>query len=132
LPEPWATRIVQDAHGVRLVDERELWPGHVFPNAVVAARGTFLREQGPLAARVTAAIAAEIERATHAGAAGADATADALGAILGKPLPHVLCEEAWRWVDFTADPLPDALETIAHDATVLGLAPATTCRTLFG
>ena len=39
-----------------------------------------------------------------------------LGRILGKALPRPLIAEAYRWVDFTRDPLPDALETIAHDA----------------
>jgi NitT/TauT family transport system substrate-binding protein len=133
LPEPWATRIVQDAHATRLVDERDLWPGRVFPNAVVVARGEFLRRSGGLAARVTEAIGAEIDRARRdPSAATSDAAGEALGAILGKPLPRALVEEAWRWVDFTRDPLPDALETIAHDAWALGLAPQTTCRTLFG
>jgi|HubBroStandDraft_2_1064218.scaffolds.fasta_scaffold04884_5 NitT/TauT family transport system substrate-binding protein len=133
LPEPWATRLVQDAHATRLIDERDLWPGRVFPNAIVVARGDFLRDSGPLAARVTEAIGVEIDRARHEPAAAtSDAAGDALGAILGKPLPRSLIEEAWRWVDFTRDPLPDALETIAHDAWALGLAPQTTCRTLFG
>jgi hypothetical protein len=55
-----------------------------------------------------------------------------LGRLLGKPLPRPLIEEAAHWVDFTKDPLPAALETFAHDAADLGLAPLTTCATLFG
>jgi len=133
LPEPWATRMVQDAGAVRLIDERDLWPGRVFPNAVVACRGDFVRGSAPLAARVTEAIGAEIDRAQQEPpVATSDAVGDALGAILGKPLPRALVEEAWRWVDFTRDPLRDALETIANDAWTLGLAPQTTCSTLFG
>ena len=132
LPEPWATRIVQDAGAVRLIDERDLWPGRAFPNAIVAARGDFVRDAAPLAARVVQALGEEIDRASREPAATSEAARAALGELLGKSLPRTLIDEAWRWVDFTRDPLPVALETIAHDAWALGLAPQTTCRTLFG
>jgi hypothetical protein len=51
---------------------------------------------------------------------------------MGKALPRPLIDEASRWVDFTKDPLPEALETFARDAADLGLAPPTTTKTLFG
>jgi NitT/TauT family transport system substrate-binding protein len=132
LPEPWATRLVQDAGAVRLIDERDLWPNHEFPNAIVAARGQFVRDCGPMAARIATAIGDEISRAVRERDETSEATRVALGRLLGKPLPPALCKEAWNWVDFTRDPLPEALETIAHDTWALGLAPKTTCRTLFG
>jgi hypothetical protein len=34
-------------------------------------------------------------------------------------------------VDFTADPLPTALQAIADDATALRLVPPTSCAALF-
>src|ERR1700690_2866015 len=43
LPEPWATRVVIDAGAERLVDERDLWPGRMFPTALVVARRDFVR-----------------------------------------------------------------------------------------
>ncbi len=132
LPEPWATRVVMDAKAVRLIDERDLWPNRAFPTAIVVARGDFARRNPALAARVVQAIAAEVERTRRQPDEAREQVRVELGQLLGKALPRPLIDEAARWVDFTTDPLPDALETFAHDAASLGLAPATTCKTLFG
>jgi NitT/TauT family transport system substrate-binding protein len=131
LPEPWATRVVMDAGAVRLIDERDLWPNRAFPTAIVVARGDFVRQSGNRAARVAAAIGAEADRAKQAPAETGEQARVELGRLLGKALPRPLIEEALKWVDFTRDPLPDALETLAHDAADLGLAPLASAKTLF-
>jgi NitT/TauT family transport system substrate-binding protein len=132
LPEPWATRVVLEAGAVRLVDERDLWPNHAFPTAIVAARGDFVRDAAPIAARIMTAMGDEVDRAARLPGETRELARSELGRLLGKTLPRALIEEAARWVDFTRDPLPDALETLAHDASDLGLAPETSCKTLFG
>ena len=132
LPEPWATRVVLDAGGVRLIDERTLWPNRAFPTAIVVAHGDFIRSRSAMAARVVAAFAAEVDRANALPVETRDQARVELGHLLGKALPKPLIDEASRWVDFTADPLPVALETFARDAADLGLAPPTSIRTLFG
>jgi NitT/TauT family transport system substrate-binding protein len=132
LPEPWATRVVMDAKAVRLIDERDLWPNRAFATAVVVARGDFVRRDPAMAARVVSAITAEVERAKTQADETREAVRVELGRLLGKALPRPLIDEAARWVDFTADPLPQAIETLAHDAATLGLAPETSCKTLFG
>lgn len=132
LPEPWATRVVLDAGAVRLIDERDLWPDRAFPTALVVARGDFVRARGAMAARVADAFGAEVDRARHVPDETREQARVELGHLLGKALPRPLIDEASRWVDFTKDPLPDALETFARDAFDLGLAPPTSTRTLFG
>jgi NitT/TauT family transport system substrate-binding protein len=66
LAEPWATRVVMEAGAVRLVDERDLWPGRTFPTALVIARNDFARQQAPLVPPLVAAMADEIDRAVRA------------------------------------------------------------------
>jgi NitT/TauT family transport system substrate-binding protein len=132
LPEPWATRVVQDANAVRLIDERDLWPNRAFPTAIVVARGPFVRRVPAVAALIEKAFADEVARAAQFPEETRELARTELGRILGKALPRPLIAEASRWVDFTRDPLPDALETFAHDAWSLGLAPPTSCKTLFG
>jgi NitT/TauT family transport system substrate-binding protein len=131
LPEPWATRVVEEAQAVRLVDERDLWPGGLFPTAIVTARSSFARQQAPLAARLVAAIGDEIDRALRSPDDAREEARMALGRLIGKPLPAALTREAWRWIDFTRDPLPADLDILAEDAFVLGLTPRTNCATLF-
>jgi NitT/TauT family transport system substrate-binding protein len=132
LPEPWATRVVQEAKAIRLVDERDLWPNHAFPTAIVVARGDFAHKNPEIVARIAEAFRAEVDRARAQPAETRESVRLELGHLLGKPLPKPLIDEAAKWVDFTSDPLPDALETFARDAYDLGLAPQTTTRTLFG
>jgi NitT/TauT family transport system substrate-binding protein len=132
LPEPWATRVVMDAGAVRLIDERDLWPNRAFPTAIVVARGDFVRSRAAMAARVVDAFGAEVDRARSLPDETREQARVELGRLLGKALPRPLIDEASRWVDFTKDPLPDALATFARDAADLGLAPLTSTRTLFG
>jgi NitT/TauT family transport system substrate-binding protein len=132
LPEPWATRVVIDAGAVRLIDERDLWPSRQFPTAIVVARGDFARTRVAMTARVVDAFGAEVDRAKSLPEETREQARLELGRLLGKALPRPLIDEASRWVDYTRDPLPDALETFARDAADLGLAPPTSCRALFG
>jgi NitT/TauT family transport system substrate-binding protein len=132
LPEPWATRVIRDASAVRLVDERDLWPERRFPTAVLVARGDWARAQPGLATRVSTGTAIEVLRATESPEETRDIVGDALARLLGKRLPADLLAEAWRWVDFTSDPLMAALDVIARDAFTLGLAPRSSSTTLLG
>ena len=132
LAEPWATRAVLDIGAVRLIDERDLWPHRMFPTALVVARRDFIERQPSIVQPLGAAMSAEVDRARTAPEETRRAAREELARLLGKALPAPLVEEAWRFIDFTSDPLADALDTIAEDARVLNLAPRTSCRTLFG
>ncbi len=131
LPEPWATRVVQEASADRLIDERDLWPDHRFPTALVAARGDFVQREPALSARLCAVMGDEVDRALRAPDETCEAARAELSRLLGKKMPAPLFHEAWRYIDFTSDPLAGALQTVAEDAASLGLAPRCTCSTLF-
>jgi NitT/TauT family transport system substrate-binding protein len=131
LPEPWATRVVQEAGADRLIDERDLWPDHRFPTALMAARGDFAQREPVLAARLSAVMADEVDRALRAPDETCEVARAELSRLLGKTMPALLFHDAWRYIDFTSDPLAGALQTLAEDAASLGLAPRCTCSTLF-
>lgn len=132
LPEPWATRVVREADALRRIDERDLWPKRAFPTALVIARGDFARERALVAARIADAVGYEVERASRAPDETLDVVGDEIARLVGKRLPRDLLQQAWRYVDFTRDPLPEALDAIASDAARLGLAPRASCQSLFG
>jgi NitT/TauT family transport system substrate-binding protein len=132
LPEPWATRVVRETGAVRFVDERDLWPERRFPTAVLVARGDWVRAQADVASRLTSAVGREVQSAQDDPAATRATTGDELARLLGKRIPDDLLAEAWRWVDFTRDPLVAALDTLADDAFALGLAPRSSSHTLLG
>jgi NitT/TauT family transport system substrate-binding protein len=132
LAEPWATRMTRDANAVRLVDERTLWADCVFPTALVVARGDYGREHPERMAKLADAIGEEVDRARRLPEETRALVGDELGRLLGKRLPDALLAEAWGYVDFTRDPLLQALDVIADDATTLGLAPPSSHATLMG
>ena len=108
---------------MRLIDERTCGRASVFPTALVVARGDYARGPATRMARLADAVGEEVDRARRL----PDETRAAGGRRAGAParqaLPDALLAEAWRYVDFTRDPLLDALDVIADDATTLGLAP---------
>jgi NitT/TauT family transport system substrate-binding protein len=132
LPEPWATRVVQEAKAIRLIDERDLWPDRAFATAIVVARGPWVKRAPAVAAKLQGAFADEVAHARAQPEETRETARLELGRLLGKALPEPLIAEAAKWVDFTSDPLPAALETLARDAYSLGLAPQTSVATLFG
>jgi NitT/TauT family transport system substrate-binding protein len=123
VPEPWGARLVAEAGGHVLVDERTLWPGGRFPTAVLVVSGKALRDRrAELVALVRAHVAlTERWRAEREGfAAAANA---AYGKRVGKPLPAPVLADAFSRVEPSSDPLLEPLLELARQAQALGFAP---------
>lgn len=131
LPEPWATRVVRELPGRRLVDERDLWPQRRFPTAIVVVRREFLEARRAEVELVTAAVRAEIERAIAEPSATKDALDVEIERLTTRAIPRPILDEAWAMTDFTSDANPAAFATLASDAHALGLIPEVDAATLF-
>jgi NitT/TauT family transport system substrate-binding protein len=121
LPEPWATRLIQEAGATVLVDEADLWPQGRFVTTHLIVRTEFLEQypgtvkaiiEGELAAldliaedptQAKAITNAGIERATT------------------KPLPQQVIDASWENLTFTSDPVAASLVRSAEDAVEAGL-----------
>lgn len=121
LPEPWATRIVRDLGATRLVDERDLWEGGRFATAILASRAD--RASDPSVTRLVEALHEEVERAIRDPASTREEAYIELRRTIGDPGNRVVFDEAWRYVDFTSDPVRSSIEIFARRARVLGLVP---------
>jgi NitT/TauT family transport system substrate-binding protein len=129
--EPWATRIVKELPATRLIDERDLWPEHRFPAAIVVVRRAFADARPAELDALMRAVSAEIDR-TLADGAGARADVNAeLARLTTKALPAALLEEAWPRVDFTHDPLAGCFPKIADEARALDYLPEVDTARLF-
>jgi NitT/TauT family transport system substrate-binding protein len=119
-PEPWATRLIHEAGGRVLVDERTLWPGGLFPTALVIVNTRTLRERpSAVQAWLTAHIDVTDWITAHPGEARQAVNA-ALARLTGKALPDAVLAEAWSRLTWTADPLAAALQQSAQHAFELG------------
>jgi NitT/TauT family transport system substrate-binding protein len=130
LPEPWATRLVLENGARRLVDERDLWDGRLFATSLVVARTDVVAVRGGDIARFVTALKEEVGRAlSHR--VMLEETQSEIKRLTGRSVPMHVFEEAWRYVDFTNDPLPRTVARFAKDAAALGLVPEVRCATLF-
>jgi NitT/TauT family transport system substrate-binding protein len=123
VPEPWGARLVAEAGGRILVDERTLWEGGRFPTAVlVVSRRALERRPADVAALVRAHV--ELTRRWQRDPAGFGALANAaFGRRTGKPLPAAVLQDALSRLEPLEDPLAPELARMARDAQALGFAP---------
>ncbi|HXE96728.1 MAG TPA: ABC transporter substrate-binding protein [Dongiaceae bacterium] len=123
VPEPWLTRLEQEAGGRILVDERSLWPGGKFPTAVLVARTEFLQKNQELVRRF---LVAHLEVGEWIGRNPREAKAainTQLKLLTGKPLPGRLLDDAFSRVLLTHDPLSAETIISAGRAGELGYLP---------
>lgn len=119
MPEPWATRVINENIAVRLIDERDLWTDRRFPTALLVARRPFLEHRAAEANTIRAAVQACVAKPDR------DLTFAEIKRLTGKGLPKPVIDGAWPRVDYLSDPLPRQLAEIAADSEALGYMPRT-------
>jgi NitT/TauT family transport system substrate-binding protein len=120
VPEPWATRLVQEGGGKILVDERTLWPNGQFPTTELVVRTAYL-QQHPDA--VAGLLRGQVEATSYVNAHPAEAQQAVNAAIqqlTGQRLTDATLAAAWQQLSFTNDPNAGALRTVAGAAAGLG------------
>jgi NitT/TauT family transport system substrate-binding protein len=124
VPEPWATRLVDEGGGTVLVDERDLWPDGRFATTLLVVRTDFLAAHPDT---VAALVRGGIETIDFLGANPAEGQKlvnDGLRKLTGKGLAPSIVAEAWGKLTFTWDPVAASLSTMARNAKDAGLLPA--------
>lgn len=124
VPEPWVSRLLNDAHGEILVDERDLWPERRFATTLLVARSGYLSvAQGAVDRFVTAH--REIVQWIRSNTAEAQQSVqEALTRLAGRPLQGPVLQGAWSRTEFTDDLLPATIEAQASSAHALGFLPS--------
>jgi NitT/TauT family transport system substrate-binding protein len=121
VPEPWATRLIQEGGGEVLVDEADLWPEGRYVTTHLLVRTAFLDEfPGTVKAILEGHLAALDLIAEDPAKAQAD-TNDQIEALTQKRLPDEVITAAWENLTFTADPIATSLQESAEDAESVGL-----------
>jgi|SRR5688572_10517251 len=121
VPEPWATRLVQEGGGKVLVDEATLWPNGDFVTTHLLVRTEFLKKHPATVRRL-------LEGQVQANAYLADHPTEAqqlantgIERITGKRLQDEVITAAWEHLRFTNDPVASSLQASADHATSVGL-----------
>lgn len=120
VPEPWASRLVLEAKGKVLVDERELWPGGDFPTTELIASTVALGRRPDLVRRFVAAHQQAIAAFERDPAAARRIAAERIAKETKARLPQPVIDRAFGELRFTIDPLEPQLRVLADHARALG------------
>ena len=121
LPEPWASRLVQDAGAKVLVDEQSLWPEGKFPTTVVLVRTEFLKQHPKTVEAVLRGLVASNDFAAANPAEAKAAVNTQLKALTGKDLSQQVIDRAFSQIELTADPLASRFPQLAQDQVTAGI-----------
>ncbi len=124
VPEPWGARLVREAGGHILLDERTLWPEGRFPTTVlVTTRKVLQTRRAELKALLRAHLSLsgrwETEPKNFARAVNT-----AFAQAVGKRLPEDTLQDAFSRLQPSLDPLSAALAANAQHAHALGFLDA--------
>jgi NitT/TauT family transport system substrate-binding protein len=121
VPEPWATRLVQEGGGKVLVDERSLWPGGKFVTTHLVVRTKFLKEHPEAVRRL---IEGQVQANDMVNSNPAEAQRlvnQAITTITGRGITPAVLEASWKNLEFTNDPIASSLTASADHARDVGL-----------
>jgi NitT/TauT family transport system substrate-binding protein len=121
VPEPWASRLVLEAGGKVLVDERDLWPNGQFATTQLVVRTEFL-EQHPQT--VEALLRGHVDAVQWAAQNPDEARRvvnDGINTLTGKALTPEVIDRAWQNMTVTDDPVAASLQASADNAVAAGV-----------
>jgi NitT/TauT family transport system substrate-binding protein len=128
VPEPWASRLVDEGHGTVLVDEASLWPGGAFPTTELIVAAGFLDRHPEAVSRLVAGNLAAVDWLDAHPAEARTVVNDALRRLTQKALSPTVLADAWSHLGFSADPLSALLQREADNAAAVGLLGTTDLR----
>ena len=121
VPEPWATRLIDEGGGHVLVNEADLWPEGQFVTTHLIVSRTFLEEHPDTIRDLISGLGDAIDVANDDAAAAQTTVNDGIEAITTKRLGDTVISGAWENLEFTLDPIASSLQGSADDAIAVGL-----------
>jgi NitT/TauT family transport system substrate-binding protein len=122
VPEPWATRLIEEGGGHVLLDEAELWPDGQFVTTHLIVRTDYLEEHPANVRALVEGLLDAIDQANADDPADAQTTVnDGIEEVTTNRLDDATIQGAWENLTFTADPIASSLEASKDHAVEVGL-----------
>ncbi|HEY7071468.1 MAG TPA: ABC transporter substrate-binding protein [Acidimicrobiales bacterium] len=123
VPEPWATRLVEEGDGKVLVNESDLWTDTdgQFVTTHLLVRKDYLEEHPANVRALISGLLDAIDEANGDAATAQATTNDGIEKITTKRLGDDIIAGAWENLTFTSDPVAKSLEKSKDDAVAVGL-----------
>ncbi|WP_329519554.1 ABC transporter substrate-binding protein [Spirillospora sp. NBC_01491] len=125
VPEPFASRLIQESKGKKLLDEKTLWPGGKFVITNLIVKQEYLKKHPDQVRKLLEAVV-EATDSINSDRAGAEKSVnDQLTKLSGKPLEQGVLDSAFKQIEFTTDPVASSLIQGARHAEEIGLLEKT-------
>lgn len=121
VPEPWATRFIQEGGAQMLVDESHLWPGGEYVTTHLIVRTAFLGHHPAVVEGIIEGLAKAIDLTASDPAKAKALTNQGIEAVTDEALTTSVLDAAWANLHFTLDPVASSLSKSAQDAVAAGL-----------
>ena len=121
VPEPWATRLVQEGGGKVLVDEKTLWPQGQFVTTHLIVATKFLDDHPDVVKGLLEGQVAANDFVNKNPAEAQKAANDQIEKITQKRINDTVIAAAWKNLTFTDDPVASSLKASADHAIALDL-----------
>ena len=121
VPEPWATRMIEEGEGHVLVDEHDLWPDGEFVTTHLIVATSFLEEHPDVVKQLLTGHVAANAFVNENPEEAQQVVADTIFELIDTELPEGTLAAAWENLTFTVDPIAASLAESAADATEIGL-----------
>ncbi|MBI5863492.1 MAG: ABC transporter substrate-binding protein [Planctomycetes bacterium] len=121
-PEPWASRLILEAGGVLVAEEKDLWEGGRFTLALIVASPEFLAKHPDTIRRVLEVHKKWTKRLRTEPKACVSPLSEALNELTGKKIPAEAFSQAVARTEFTNEPLEATLNKFAEWSYDLGFS----------
>ena len=121
VPEPWATRLVNEGGGHVLLNERDLWPDGRFVTTHLIVTTEFLADHPDVVKGLIEGLAEAINVSNADAAIAQETVNDGIEELTGSRLSDQTIAGAWANLDFTLDPIASSLQASADHAIAADL-----------
>ena len=125
VPEPYASRLILENKGERLLDEKSLWPGGKFVITNLLVSQEYEKKHPDQVKKLLQGVVEATDYINQNKADAEKVTNDALAKLSGKPLKQDVLTAAFKEIDFTTDPVASSLVAGAAHAEEIGLLEKT-------
>jgi len=121
VPEPWATRMIEEGGGQILVDERDLWPDGMYVTTHLIVATEFLNAHPDVVKHLLEGQVAANQFVNENADEAQQAVGSAIGELTGSELDPAILAASWENLTFTNDPIASSLAESAAHAEDVGL-----------
>jgi NitT/TauT family transport system substrate-binding protein len=131
VPEPWATRLVNEGGGKVLIDEKTLWPKGEYTTTVLVVTKKFLDAHPDVVENLVTGLVDTVALTKSNPAQAEQLTNQGIEKLTGKKLKDDVIKASFDHIVFTEDPVASSLQTSADHAKALGFLSSSDLQGIF-